>query len=236
MTQADRARRRRRRPRGRRPGPRRRRRADPHRRPVALPRPQRGGPGDPVVHERARQPRRHGRGARRPTAPALARRAGPRPAGRLVRAPPPGRPAARPARRGAPVGDAGTASGAWLRQLAGPADPRSPRDGGRAAAHDRPARRHAVPVDGPARRSLAARAAPGPAPPGPPPAEDDEEDSLESAYCAEVVAVTYEDMGLLPRDGAGRTGTTPAGSGAVTASRCARATPGGEIAVVLPPD
>ena len=30
------------------------------------------------------------------------------------------------------------------------------------------------------------------------PAADDEEDSLESAYCAEVVAVTYEDMGLLP--------------------------------------
>jgi hypothetical protein len=30
------------------------------------------------------------------------------------------------------------------------------------------------------------------------PAGDVEEDSLENAYCAEVVAVTYEDMGLLP--------------------------------------
>ena len=28
--------------------------------------------------------------------------------------------------------------------------------------------------------------------------DDDRAPSLESAYCAEVVAVTYEDMGLLP--------------------------------------
>ena len=42
---------------------------------------------------------------------------------------------------------------------------------------------------------------------------------LETAYCAEVVAVTYEAMGLLSRAG-NRTGTTRAGSGAVTSCRC----------------
>ena len=37
--------------------------------------------------------------------------------------------------------------------------------------------------------------------------------SLETAYCAELVAVTYQAMGLLPPDGS-RTGMTLAGSGA----------------------
>src|SRR3954469_6077754 len=53
--------------------------------------------------------------------------------------------------------------------------------------------------------------------------------TVESAYCAEVVAVTYEDMGLLPRNRRAqhrrRAGTTPAGSGAATGSSCARGTP-----------
>ena len=44
---------------------------------------------------------------------------------------------------------------------------------------------------------------------------------LESAYCAQIVAVTYEAMGLL-RPGGRRTGMTPAGSGAGMISACPR--------------
>ena len=67
------------------------------------------------------------------------------------------------------------------------------------------------------------------------PAADDEEDSLESAYCAEVVAVTYEDMGLLPGDRKPNwydPGRFWSGDG-LALRECYRL--GGEIAVVLPP-
>ena len=65
----------------------------------------------------------------------------------------------------------------------------------------------------------------------------DDEARWRRAYCAEVVAVTYEEMGLLPGAPRARTGTTPAGSGAVTASRLREGYRlGGEIAVALPPD
>ena len=46
----------------------------------------------------------------------------------------------------------------------------------------------------------------------------------EDAYCAEVVAVTLEEMGVLATTRR-RTGTTRAGSGAVTRCRCGRAGP-----------
>ena len=45
--------------------------------------------------------------------------------------------------------------------------------------------------------------------------------SLETIYCAELVATTYQHMGLLPR-GARRAGTTPAASGAATTSTSSR--------------
>ena len=45
------------------------------------------------------------------------------------------------------------------------------------------------------------------------------EATLETAYCAEIVAVTYQAMGLLPAGG-GRTGMTLAGSGAGMISAC----------------
>ena len=53
-----------------------------------------------------------------------------------------------------------------------------------------------------------------------PPVRRGERDAaLETAYCAEIVAVTYQAMGLLPA-GASRTGMTPAGSGAGMISAC----------------
>ena len=53
-----------------------------------------------------------------------------------------------------------------------------------------------------------------------PPVRRDERDAgLETAYCAQIVAVTYQAMGLLPR-GSGRTGMTLAGSGAGMISAC----------------
>ena len=45
--------------------------------------------------------------------------------------------------------------------------------------------------------------------------------SLETIYCAELVATTYQHMGLLPGGGR-RAGTTRAGSGAATASSSCR--------------
>jgi hypothetical protein len=67
------------------------------------------------------------------------------------------------------------------------------------------------------------------------PSADDEEDSLESAYCAEVVAVTYEDMGLLPGDRKPNwydPGRFWSGDGLALREGYRL---GGEIAVVLPP-
>ena len=55
--------------------------------------------------------------------------------------------------------------------------------------------------------------------------------TLETAYCAEVVAVTYEDDGPAAAPAAGRTGTTRAGSGAATTSGCPGYRLGDEIAV-----
>ena len=58
--------------------------------------------------------------------------------------------------------------------------------------------------------------------------------SLETIYCAELVATTYQHMGLLPSGGR-RAGTTPAGSGAATASSSSRRSRSrGEIAGALP--
>ena len=93
---------------------------------------------------------------------------------------------------------------AWLRQL----DPPATRDMENAALRtDRAAGRHAVPLHGPALLALGARpgaaGAPAPAPADRAPeaaaeSADDAAARLETAYCAEVVAVTYEEMGLLP--------------------------------------
>ena len=46
--------------------------------------------------------------------------------------------------------------------------------------------------------------------------------SLETIYCAELVATTYQHMGLLPASAARRAGTTPAASGAATGSSWSR--------------
>ncbi len=91
---------------------------------------------------------------------------------------------ARPARR-RDLWSAKYGQRAWLRQLTR----RPPGDGGRGAAHHRAAGRHAVPVHRRARVPLAA----GPGTAGRPPPEA----SLETAYCAEVLAATYQAMGLL---------------------------------------
>ena len=76
-----------------------------------------------------------------------------------------------------------------------------PGDGGRGAADRRPAGRHAVPVHRPAGLALG-RAGPRCAAGVPCRRPDGDGErrrpTLETAYCAEVVAVTYEAMGLLP--------------------------------------
>ena len=90
-------------------------------------------------------------------------------------------------RLGAPLRPAGVAAPA---RPAG--RPRAMEDA-RAADH-RPAGRHAVPVDRAARRPLAAR----PAAARRAGAAARREAAMETAYCAEVVALTYEAMGLLP--------------------------------------
>ena len=98
---------------------------------------------------------------------------------------------------------------AWLRQL----EIRRCRDGGRAAAHHRPAGRHPVPQHRPPGQPVAARPPAHPHRPGRGPAcaagplvasangpADGPEGpgrALETAYCAEVVAATYQSMGLL---------------------------------------
>jgi hypothetical protein len=87
----------------------------------------------------------------------------------------------------------------WLRQLAGPTEPAVTPEM-EDALLGTIARLDGTPFPSTAR--LAGRWLRGRLPAlrrrGRTPAADDEEDSLESAYCAEVVAVTYEDMGLLP--------------------------------------
>ena len=87
----------------------------------------------------------------------------------------------------------------WLRQLSGPAEPAVTPEM-EDALLGTIARLDGTPFPSTAR--LAGRWLRGRLPAlrrrGRTPAADDEEDSLESAYCAEVVAVTYEDMGLLP--------------------------------------
>jgi hypothetical protein len=68
------------------------------------------------------------------------------------------------------------------------------------------------------------------------PPGDTSDATLESAYCAEVVAVTYEDMGLLPRDR--RPNWYDPGSFWSGDRLTLRAgySLGAEIAVTLPPD
>ena len=89
---------------------------------------------------------------------------------------------------------------------------------------------------------MAARAAPGPAPPrrlpdrGAPEDGAPEDGTFDSAYCAEVVAVTYEDMGLLPPDRRPHwydPGRFWSGDGLTLRDGYAL---GREIAVTLPPD
>ena len=72
---------------------------------------------------------------------------------------------------------------AWLRQLDRDVDPGRWRTA--LLTHHRPAGRHAVPRDGRARRPLGYAA--GVVVPAP----------VETTYCAEVVAATYQAMGLL---------------------------------------
>jgi hypothetical protein len=89
---------------------------------------------------------------------------------------------------------------AWLRQLSGPADPAV------TAEMEDALLRTIARLDGtpfPSTARLAGRWLRGRLPGLRGRAADDRdpaEAGLESAYCAEVVAVTYEDMGLLPRD------------------------------------
>ena len=78
---------------------------------------------------------------------------------------------------------------AWLRQL----DPAvTARDGGRRAAHDRAAGWHPVPVHGPARLAVAGRPRAGPQAPGA------AAPTWRRPTAREVLAVTYQAMGLLP--------------------------------------
>ena len=146
-----------------------------------------GGPGDPAVHQQPGQPRRDDRRPGRPAAADVARGAGPLAAGPVVR---------RPAPRASSCTTPGTRSpsGRPLRpaRLAAPARPAGhPGDGGRRAADHRPAGRHAVPVDRPGSR-------PGGWPAGCRSGGTARDAALETAYCAEVVATTYQAMGLLP--------------------------------------
>ena len=139
---------------------------------------------------------------------------------------------------------------AWLRQLVGPAEPAV------TAEMEDALLRTIARLDGtpfPSTARLAARWLRGRLPalrrrrrdertPADSPADSPADDaSLESAYCAEVVAVTYEDMGLLPGShdpGWRRPNWYDPGrfwSGDGLALREGHAL-GGEIAVTLPPD
>ena len=130
----------------------------------------------------------------------------------------------------------------WLRQLAGPAEPAVTPEM-EDALLGTIARLDGTPFPSTAR--LAGRWLRGRLPAlrrrGRTPAADDEEDSLESAYCAEVVAVTYEDMGLLPgrqnsnwrRPNWYDPGRFWSGDGLALREGYHL---GGEIAVALPPD
>lgn len=125
----------------------------------------------------------------------------------------------------------------WLRQLAGPTEPAVTPEM-EDALLGTIARLDGTPFPSTAR--LAGRWVRGRLPAlrrrGRTPAADDEEDSLESAYCAEVVAVTYEDMGLLPGDRRPNwydPGRFWSGDGLALREGYRL---GGEIAVALPPD
>jgi hypothetical protein len=85
---------------------------------------------------------------------------------------------------------------AWLRQLSGPADPAV------TAEMEEALLRTVARLDGtpfPSTARLAGRWLRGRLPAWRGRGEHPDDAGLESAYCAEVVAVTYEDMGLLPR-------------------------------------
>ena len=125
----------------------------------------------------------------------------------------------------------------WLRQLAGPTEPAVTPEM-EDALLGTIARLDGTPFPSTAR--LAGRWLRGRLPAlrrrGRTPAADDEEDSLESAYCAEVVAVTYEDMGLLPPDRRPHwydPGRFWSGDGLTLRDGYAL---GREIAVTMPPD
>ena len=166
------------------PGP--GRRSHPDRRPVAVPRLECRRPRHPAHDQRAGQPRGHGGDARRPAPADVARRARPVAARRLDRQPPPRRPAPRPRGRGerlgAPVRPAGLAAPAvrpsrrtWRTPCCAP----SP---GSTGHRSRTARLRRW-LGGRLRRRMRRPSA-----------------ALETAYCAEVVAATYQAMGLLPAD------------------------------------
>ena len=123
---------------------------------------------------------------------------------------------------------------AWLRQLSGPTDPAVTADMEDALLRT-VARLDGTPFPSTAR--LAGRWLRGRLPalrrPG---READDAAGLESAYCAEVVAVTYEDMGLLAPDRRPNwydPGRFWSGDGLTLADGYAL---GGEIAVSLPDD
>jgi hypothetical protein len=130
----------------------------------------------------------------------------------------------------------------WLRQLSGPAEPAV------TAEMEDALLRTIARLDGtpfPSTARLAGRWLRGRLPTlrlrrGDDPPDDTPGDTsnanLESAYCAEVVAVTYEDMGLLPRDR--RPNWYDPGSFWSGDRLTLRAgyTLGAEIAVTLPPD
>jgi hypothetical protein len=130
----------------------------------------------------------------------------------------------------------------WLRQLSGPAEPAVTPEMEDALLRTI-ARLDGTPFPSTARLTgrwlrgrLPALRRRGGAGPG-----DARDDSLESAYCAEVVAVTYEDMGLLPGCHESRwrrpnwydPGRFWSGDGLVLAEGFRL---GGEIAVTLPPE
>jgi len=118
----------------------------------------------------------------------------------------------------------------WLRQLSGPTDPAVTEEMEDALL------RTIAQLDGtpfPSTARLAGRWLRGRVPALRGRAADDRAD-LESAYCAEVVAVTYEDMGLLPerrRPSWYDPGRFWSGDGLTLAEGYAL---GGEIAVALP--
>ena len=145
----------------------------------------------------------------------------------------------------------------WLRQLSGPAEPAvtdemedallrtiarldgtpfpsTARLAGRWLRGRLPTRRRRDSPDG---DSPDGSAPDGSAPDGSAPGDDPHGGgTLDSAYCAEVVAVTYEDMGLLPPDRRPNwydPGRFWSGDGLTLRDGYAL---GGEIAVTLPPD